>query len=335
MRRRALIVVPAVIMLLASLAAFGWAAQRSGSPPANDHRYRTHQLSFVYPASWRRTDCRREVTDFAGTIVYLGSSSPPRCTRHGWLHQPRLRRDGVIVMWGDYAFPGASSLRRFAGRRIRVGGQPARIAVQPPSEGALGEPCSKVGATRTVKVVIRFAQTAYNWWTMTACLRGPNLSTREAQIRRMLASVKLGRRRPALGICGTPTNPVGRIVPDQSTVKIGSDGRSGRTLVSVRLHEPAKYLDGSYPQAFPWRMAISSNPEVLDPVSLCHPRGTPSVRIATFFSPSSPNTGRTHLNAALTPAWKALPPSARGGIAPYRSTVIMTGRSHRRAASKR
>lgn len=118
-------------------------------------------------------------------------------------------------------------------------------------------------------------------------------------------------------------------MPDHGTAKTRWRPKTGSTLVSVRLREPAKYLTGGYPQAFPWSMAISSNPELLDPMSLCHPRGKPSVRIATFRSPNSSATGRTHLHAALSPAWRALPPSARAGIAPYRSTVIVTGRSRR------
>jgi hypothetical protein len=338
MRRRILVAAPLVIVLVAVLAALSFAAQRLGSQRAKPNRFRTHELSFAYPASWRRTDCRRIETEGFGTdtIVYLGSaSSPPRCTKRGWLHQPPLHRDGVILMWGDYGNPHVRSLRRFPGKRIRVGGQPARIAIQPPSEGALNEPCSEVGGTRTVNVVIRFPQTAENWWAMTACLRGPHLSAREAQIHRMLASVKLKGPRVEEGVCGTPTTPVGRVVPDHSTVKIRLGDRSRRPLVSVRLQEPAKYLAGGYPKGFPWRMATSSNPEVLDPRSFCHPRGNTSVRITTFFSPGSANIGRTHLHAALSPTWRALRPSVRAGIAPYSSTVITNGRPQRRATSRR
>lgn len=333
MRRGASIAVPLVIVLLAGLAAPNYAAGRSGSRSERNHRYRTHQLSFAYPAAWRQLHCTQVQGTGADTIVFLSSASPPpSCTEWGWPHQ-RLRRGGVIVLWWSSYL--ASSIRQFPGRRIRVNGQPARIAVQPPSAGAFLGSCSKVGATRTMNVAIRFPQAARSWYRMTACLRGPGLSRREAQIRRMIASVKLKAIRLELRVCGARLAQVGAIVPDHGRGKVRWRPRTGSTLVSVRLQEPSKYLAGGYPQAFPWRMPISSNPQLLDPISLCHPRGKPNVRIATFRSPSSGVTGRVHLRAALAPAWRALPPSARDGVAPYRSTVIVTGKSQRRASSKR
>jgi hypothetical protein len=64
---------------------------------------------------------------------------------------------------------------------VTVGGLPAREQVSRPGL------CSSIGADETI--VVDAARTVpYNYYAMTACLRGPDLTQAASQVQRMLAS---------------------------------------------------------------------------------------------------------------------------------------------------
>jgi hypothetical protein len=97
---------------------------------------------------------------------------------------PRLRPGGVLIAWQDYGIP-VSGLRTAPGTTTRVGGSYAKRTTTEPGD------CRKIGADRTIQVVVgspaKFAVPTY----FTACLRGPNLAQNERRVDALLASTRL------------------------------------------------------------------------------------------------------------------------------------------------
>ena len=121
-------------------------------------------------------------------LVYL-STQPVHnpCSTHGnttscGLPVRRLRPGGVLVVWQVNGIP-AMGLGQ--GARIRVGGHAATRVVT--SSGV----CKKVGADRTIQVVVETSPTPSPLTYFTACLRGPNLAQNERRVDDLLVSARI------------------------------------------------------------------------------------------------------------------------------------------------
>jgi hypothetical protein len=116
--------------------------------------------------------------------------------------------------------------------------------------------------------------------------------------------------------CAPPLGPSGgRLIPDGARMTLAAG-----TIVYVALVEAGDYLNGHYPNGFPWLSATSSRPNMLVLTPMCSRGGAYSlpVRLWAF---RATHTGKATLTAQLTPAWR----SVKGGPRPYQSTVTIRG----------
>lgn len=108
------------------------------------------------------------------------------------------------------------------------------------------------------------------------------------------------------------------------TVRLGS-------VVYVELVEAEEYLSWSAgtkppPRVFPWAVARSSDPRVLQRVVLCPSRGISTLPVVVYaFRALRPGTAR--LIAPVAPAWKRAKPARRRGLHPYHATVTVARRA--------
>ena len=150
-------------------------------------------LSFRYPAAWVRTDCPGQITSFTNTLTYLTTSRPSACSGSNF-PVGQLSKNGVLVRWWGYGFPSPShGIARFPGRLTTIDHRPARIATSShvASFAGLTTGCSSIGAQRVMAVVIERKEKD-NWLIATVCLRGPEFTSNETAVRRMLSTVQLG-----------------------------------------------------------------------------------------------------------------------------------------------
>lgn len=162
---------------------------REGLTRASFPRY---PLSFRYPAAWSRRDCPKQVSSFTATVTYLTTARPGSCDGGGW-PVTKLGKNGVLVAWQEFGMPGWTRITKFPGRDTTIGGRPARIAVtssHAPAPAGVSPVCRRIGGTRSMAVAIE-REAVDNWLLATVCLRGPDLGSGEAAVRRMLSTVRL------------------------------------------------------------------------------------------------------------------------------------------------
>ena len=146
-------------------------------------------LSFRYPAGWRLERVRLATT-FSSTLAYLANGKlgkPCVGTTTSITCGPPLAAlapNGIFVTWTADSYPAGSAVR-IPGHPLLVDGHTAglRVISQP------GRECP-AGAARVILVTIAGSapRTSY---TMGACIRGPNIRQREAQVMGILHSVRL------------------------------------------------------------------------------------------------------------------------------------------------
>ena len=157
-------------------------------------------ITFERPADWIRSQPNLHVPEESGPLVYLGtqpllascavapSATPHPADSQGLACQwplTRLAPDGVLVVWGTTRI---MAPRPTSGSAIAMNGGSGRLLVERP--GA----CQAIGGDDTISVWVpmpRASATLSNV-TVFACLRGPDLATSDAQVRRMLASASVG-----------------------------------------------------------------------------------------------------------------------------------------------
>jgi hypothetical protein len=88
----------------------------------------------------------------------------------------------VLVAWQVNGIP---ALGLGPGARIRIDGHPATRVV---TRGGI---CKKIGADRTMEVVVETSPTPSPFTYVTACLRGPNLAQNERRVDALIASTRL------------------------------------------------------------------------------------------------------------------------------------------------
>jgi hypothetical protein len=144
-------------------------------------------LSFSHPAAWRAHPFRWAGELHFRPLVYL-STQPLRdpCSNSGnttscGFPVAQLRPGGVLVTW-NASDPPATELG--PGSRIRVGGREARRV------DTAGGVCRRIGAQRTIEVLIVTRPLPATPTEFTACLRGPGLPQEEKSVDALLASTK-------------------------------------------------------------------------------------------------------------------------------------------------
>jgi hypothetical protein len=188
--RPALVGVSVAIALLTGCGGSG----ASGSAKASEQRwFRSQELSFRYPATWRAGRDEVFATTFR-TIVYLSNQKlhVPCVTRHGRYNttitcrQPigQLRSRSILAWWSENGNP-AWRFQQVGGVPIVVGGQPARLQL-------IRTDCG-VHADVTLDAVVEIPRIADNWYEFTACMRGPGTEQLERQARDLLATVRFSR----------------------------------------------------------------------------------------------------------------------------------------------
>jgi len=178
----------AALVLLAVLAggcgggAAAQAAARKKDPPFA--RYSSSLVSFSHPAAWKAYAPRPSGLHF-NPLVYL-STQPVHdpCSTEGKTTTcrfpvDRLKPGGVLVSW---LYNGPPALGLGPGKRIQVGGRPARIVE------TTGGICRRIGADRTIDVLVAVQPLPSALVEFTACLRGPGLAQDESDVTELLAS---------------------------------------------------------------------------------------------------------------------------------------------------
>jgi hypothetical protein len=176
---------------LASACGGGTSGAAQAANPPQLVTYRSGELSFRHPAAWKAYPGRAPtVAIHFHPIVYL-STQPLHdpCSTHGdttscGFPVRQLKPGGVLIAWQIYGIP-VSGLQAASGTTTRIGGSYAKRTVTTPGD------CRKIGADRTIQVVVgsptKFAVPTY----FTACLRGPNLAQNERRVDALLASTRL------------------------------------------------------------------------------------------------------------------------------------------------
>jgi len=147
-------------------------------------------MSFAYPSAWHAR--RYQVaSSFSSLIVYLSPQGmhAPCVTRHGThnttisCRQPitRLRPNSILAFWSISSTPNWS-FKDAQGTPRRIGGRAAKLRVT-------HEGCG-IAAQQTIHAVIPMPGSGDSWYELIACIRGPQTSARQHQVRDLLRSVR-------------------------------------------------------------------------------------------------------------------------------------------------
>lgn len=153
------------------------------------------QIRFAYPREWDALDSP-EYGSLFSTLTWVSTQQldePCSYTytdqgvhvRCGW-PVASLYADGALVQWG---FGGrvSWSLAEMPGAPMRIGRRPAKFAVVEGS--ALADLCRQVGGDELLRLWVA-RRAPHNYYSMSACLRGPDLKPVEQKVRTMIASAR-------------------------------------------------------------------------------------------------------------------------------------------------
>ena len=185
---RRLLALAAIAALVAVTSACGGGgdAQAAAKSPPPLQNYSGSGLSFSYPAAWTAYPGKQAALHFQ-PLVYL-STQPVHdpCSTQGntttcGFPVDRLKPGGVLVAWQRYGIP---AMGLGPGSRIRVGGDPATFVDKPSGE------CRKIGADRTIQLVVETSPPPAAFTYLTACLREPGAAQNARAVKALLASTK-------------------------------------------------------------------------------------------------------------------------------------------------
>jgi hypothetical protein len=188
--RRRLLTCVAVLLALATVASGcggGVDAQPAATKDPSPVRYSNSFLSFSHPAGWKAYPFGWAGALHFRPMVYL-STQPVQdpCSTKGnttscGFPVRQLEPGGVLVTWNASNPP---ALGLGPGTRVRVDGHPARRV------DTAGGMCRRIGADRTIDVLIQTRPLPSTLTEFTACLRGPGLAQAENSVDALLASTK-------------------------------------------------------------------------------------------------------------------------------------------------
>jgi hypothetical protein len=192
--RRLLTCAAALVGLLAVTSGCGGGSVDAQAAAQKDQplaKYSSSVLSFSHPAAWKAYPFHWAGGLHFRPLVYLSTQQ---------LHDPcstkgnttscgfpvgQLRPGGVLVTWNASNPP---ALGLGPGQRIRVDGHLARRV-----DTANGI-CRRIGADRTIDVLVATRPLPAPLTEFTACLRGPGLAQAEKSVDALLASTKFASR---------------------------------------------------------------------------------------------------------------------------------------------
>jgi hypothetical protein len=190
-RRRTHALAAGVVVAALGVPIAAWASGALRNGNSSFSSFQNEFVSFRYPAPWRTTVWKEQAPHFQ-PMVYLSTqpthdpcktsvAARAMTVACGWPVRT-LADGGILVKWENKGFPG-TSVTRFPGAAARVGGRIAKVSIARPGS------CRTIGADETMTVAIARPLTG-NWTEVSACLRGPNLATHEAQVRELLSSAR-------------------------------------------------------------------------------------------------------------------------------------------------
>jgi len=192
--RRLLTCAAALVALVALTSGCGGGSDAPASAQKHDPApvaYSSPVLSFTHPAAWKAYRFRWAGGLHFRPLVYL-STQPVHdpCSTQGnttscGFPVGQLQPGGVLVTW-NASSPPAMGLG--PGARIQVGGHAARRVE------TAGGICRRIGADRTIDVLVETQPLPAPLTELTACLRGPGLAQAEQSVNALLASTKFSSR---------------------------------------------------------------------------------------------------------------------------------------------
>jgi hypothetical protein len=179
--------VAAALALAACSAAAPGAVQGKTSLAA----FRNDFVTFKYPQTWKPFVFSQSGGLHYNPILFLSTQPAHNSCRTtgtsticGW-PVGHLSANGVLVLWENRGYPGWT-LRSAPGQSTRVGGRPAKRAVEKPGR------CGAIGANETIAIAIA-RPLQYNWTAVTACIHDADLATANGKIDALLASTRFLR----------------------------------------------------------------------------------------------------------------------------------------------
>lgn len=148
-------------------------------------KYTSPLVSFTHPATWKAYPFQWPGELHFRPLVYL-STQPLHnpCSTHGntttcGFPVQRLGPGDVLITWNASSPP---ALGLGPGSQLKVGGRPARRV-----DTASGI-CRRIGADRTIDVLVETMPLPSTLTEFTACLRGPGLAQNVKRVDALLAS---------------------------------------------------------------------------------------------------------------------------------------------------
>jgi hypothetical protein len=187
---RRLLLGAAVLVALAVLTSGcggGTDAQAAAETNPTSVTYSNSLLSFRHPAAWKAYPFSWAGELHFRPMVYL-STQPVQdpCSTRGnttscGFPVKQLEPGGVLVTWNASSPP---TMALGSGAQVRVDGRPAR------RRDTAGGMCRKIGADRTIEVLIATNPLPSTPTEFTACLRGPGLAQEAKGVYALLDSTK-------------------------------------------------------------------------------------------------------------------------------------------------
>ena len=160
-----------------------------------NREYDQSPLKFTYPASWRDVEHYTEMTSFSSVIVFLSNQklhAPCTTTRNpggssthcGW-PVTTLISGGVLAEWSASGSP-SWTIDDAKGKTHTIGGMTAKVQVIRPGS------CDAIGGQETINAVVEEA-VPDNYYSFTACIRGPNLARTTTWVMAFLRSTQFSK----------------------------------------------------------------------------------------------------------------------------------------------
>jgi hypothetical protein len=179
---------PVLAALVFVLTACGAPAPTATPTPATS-AFTSDDLSFNYPAGWNVATFE-SLARLTNAVVYLSTeqlTDPCQQTPNAVICDgkliPGLQPDGVILDWSRWTAPNYT-FDASAGTLIDVGGRRATVENQDAADL-----CRGFGGERQRMVIVEVPDDQRSFYEMTACMRGPDFTSTEADVDALLATV--------------------------------------------------------------------------------------------------------------------------------------------------